>query len=87
MQKILQDVGIGINLKRLRKTNSYSQEDVATKMSVLGRSISANHYGQIEQGRKNIFVSDLILLSEIFGVDFNEFFVDLKPLIGIDTQD
>lgn len=84
MQKILQDVGIGVNLKRLRKIKKYSQEDIASKMTVLGRSISSNHYSQIEQGRKNIFVSDLILLSIIFNVDFNEFFLDLKPLTKVD---
>lgn len=78
MQKILQDINIGANLRRLRKISNYSQNDVAAKMSILGRSISANHYSQIEQGRKNLFVSDLILFSKIFNVDFNEFFVGLE---------
>ncbi|MCQ4726630.1 helix-turn-helix domain-containing protein [Anaerotignum faecicola] len=79
MQKIPQDIFIGKNMRRLRKLNNYSQENIALKLQLKGRSMSVSHYGHIEQGGKNIFVSDLILLSEIFKADFNEFFKDLKP--------
>jgi len=42
-------------------------------------------YGQIEQGRNNIFVTDLILLQSIFKVDYRMFFKDLMPLDPVIT--
>lgn len=76
--KLLQDINIGVNLQRLRLERNYSQADVARKLHLLGRSISVSQCSHIEQGRKNIFVSDLILLAEDFDADFNEFFVGLR---------
>jgi len=81
MQKILQDVHIGVNLRRLRDLNNYTQTDVVNKLQLRGRTMSDTTYGHIEQGRRNIYVSDLLLLAEVFNVDVNELFVGLKPLI------
>ncbi len=79
MQKLLQDVHIGSNIQRLRKICNLSQTDMVTKMQLMGRSMSRANYAHIEQGIKNIFVSDLILLKEIFNVDYEEFFKGLIP--------
>lgn len=79
MQKLLQDRSFGQNLKRIRKSRGMSQSDVARELQLLGRNISVTQYGHIEQGRANIFVSDLVLLQRIFRVDYSEFFKDLVP--------
>jgi transcriptional regulator with XRE-family HTH domain len=79
MQKLLQDIHIGGNIQRLRKSRNYSQTDMVTKLQLLGRSMSRANYAHIEQGIRNIYISDLILLKKILNVDYEEFFEDLIP--------
>jgi len=74
MQKLLQDVHIGTNLKRLRKSRNLSQADMVIKLQLLGRSMSRANYAHIEQGVRNVFVSDLILFKEILDVSYEDFF-------------
>lgn len=79
MRKLLQDVPIGKNLQRLRKLRGISQYDMVIKLELLGRTMTRSNYANIEQGRGNIFVSDLMLFREIFDVSYEEFFKDLSP--------
>ncbi len=79
MQKFLQDVHIGSNLQRLRQKCNLSQTDMVTKMQLLGRSMSRANYAHIEQGVRNIYVSDLILFREILDISYEEFFEGLEP--------
>lgn len=79
MQKLLQDIHIGDNLQKLRKARNLSQTDMVIKLQLLGRSMTRANYAHIEQGVRNIFVSDLILFKEILNVDYSEFFIDLEP--------
>ena len=80
MTKLMQDVSIGNNIQKCRKARGLTQEQVCAQMTILQRPISQSHYAQIELGQKNIFVSDLIVLSRIFKVDFNTFFENIEPL-------
>lgn len=73
MTKIIQDITIGTNLKRLRKERYMTQDEVCVKPNLMGRPMFRSSYSKIENGTRNIFVSDLIALTEIFKVDFNEF--------------
>ena len=73
-QKIKQDLCIGNNLKKIRASKGMTQEDVITKLQLLGIGMSRNFYAHIEQGRYNIRVSELAALRKIFGVEYNEFF-------------
>lgn len=86
MTKILQDVNLGVNLKRLRNSKGLTQEEVCVKLSLMGRPMLQNNYAQIESGKRNIFLSDLIALKEIFGVGYDEFFKDLKPISKYDSE-
>lgn len=79
MPKILVDNRFGQNLKQLRTSCNMSQADVVRELNLMGRSISVTQYGHIEQGRANIFATDLVLLQRIFKVDYSEFFKDLVP--------
>ena len=77
MQKLLQNIHIGENLQRLRKIKGLSQDDMVVKLALKGRTMSRSSYAHIEQGIRNIFVSDLILFKEIFDVSYDEFFKGL----------
>lgn len=79
MEKLLQDVSIGKNIQKIRLQKKMRQVDVVRQLQLMGSTLSATHYGHIEQGRNNIQVSDLIYLQRIFQVDFGEFFKDLIP--------
>mgnify|MGYP002566884275 CR=1 FL=1 len=83
MQKLLQDIHIGGNLQRLRKARGLSQSDMVTKLQLLGRSMSRANYAHIEQGVRNLYVSDLLLFKAILDTPYEEFFRDL-PLPGTD---
>ena len=80
MNKLLQDVSLGENLKRYRKALGLTQEDICAQMGVKGRPMSQNPYSRIESGQRNIFVSDLVVLVQVLKVDFNTIFKDIKPI-------
>lgn len=79
MSMLLQDVGIGKNLQRLRKERGLSQYALIRELSLRGSNLTRSAYGSIELGKRNIKVSDLILLKALYAVSFDEFFRDLVP--------
>ncbi|AOY74727.1 helix-turn-helix domain-containing protein [Clostridium formicaceticum] len=85
MQKLLQEpnVHIGHNLKRLREQRNLSQYDMERELQLKGRNMARATYAHIEQGRRNIFISDLILIKEILGVNYEQFFEGLSPNIHV----
>lgn len=76
-QKLKQDIQIGSNIRRLRKRNGLTQEQVITHLQPQGIEISRSSYSQIECGTYNIRISELIALADLFQVDFNAFFENL----------
>lgn len=79
MQWFLQDVSIGKNLCRLRKQANYSQEELVSKLHLLGSNMSRSTYSKIELGTRNIRISDFIALKMIYNVDYSVFFEGLSP--------
>ncbi len=77
MEKIKQDLNIGKNIQKLRKDRHLSQKDVTIQMNLRGRMISVSGYAHIEQGRQNLYVSDLIMLKAILNVPYEAFFEGL----------
>jgi len=80
MQKLLQNVHIGANLQRLREGRNLTQDGMVIQLQLRGRSMSRAAYAHIEQGIRNVYVSDLILFKEILDVPFEEFFTGLSPV-------
>lgn len=78
IQKIKQDISIGNNIRNLRKKSHLTQEQVVARLQLQGLEISRSSYSQIECGTYNIRVSELIALTEIFDVDYNTLFENLK---------
>jgi len=56
-----------------------TQDEVCVKLNLMSRQMYRSSYSKIENGTRNIFVSDLIALTEIFKVDFNEFLKGIQP--------
>ncbi len=77
-QKIRQDISLGSNIRVLRKQAHLTQEQVVARMQLQGIEISRSSYSQIECGTYNIRVSELVTLAEIFHVDYNAFFANIK---------
>ena len=80
MAKLIQDISIGENLKRLRKARELTQTDMCARMDVMGRPMSQSTYAMVESGTRNIFISDLLAMKTILNVEFEELFADLEPI-------
>ena len=79
MQWFIQDVNIGKNLRSLREQFGYSQYKLVVKLQLMGSNISRSTYSKIENGNRNIRISDFLALKQIYDVDFSAFFVGLMP--------
>ena len=77
-KKLKRDISIGHNLKKYRLYAGISQELVATKLQVQGLDISREIISQMERGKYNIRVSELLALSELYGTSIGDFFTDLE---------
>ena len=76
-KKLKQDVSIGHNLKKYRLHADISQELVATKLQVQGLDISREIISQMERGKYNIRISELLALSELYETPIQNFFADI----------
>ena len=77
--RIIQNMSLSSNLKRLRTSSGLSQEAVATKINLLGRNLDRGAYSKIELGGRNIKVTGLVDLKQDYNVDFSAFFKGIKP--------
>lgn len=77
-QKLKQDIHIGNNIRKLRKQAHLTQEQVTAYLQLQGIEISRSSYSQIECGTYNIRISELVALANLFQVDYNAFFENLK---------
>ncbi len=75
--RIVPDIGIGKNLRRLRKNAGLTQEQVAAKLQLRGISVSREMLSQMERDRYNIKVSILLAFKEIYRASFEDIFKDL----------
>lgn len=71
---ILINKPFGQNLKKLRIANHLTQIEVVARMQLMGSSLERSALANIKAGRRNIKVSDLRYLKEIYGVDYDAFF-------------
>ena len=76
MQWILQDIPIGRNIQNIRMRKNMTQQDVVSKLQLMGSMMSRSTLANIETGRRNIKASDLSALQIIFSVDYKESFED-----------
>ncbi|WOO35053.1 helix-turn-helix transcriptional regulator [Anaerocolumna sp. AGMB13020] len=74
MTMVLQNADLYLNLKKMRKSSGLSQYELVAQMQLLGSTMSRSTYAKIEQGSRNIKVTDIVALKKIYNVDFSEFF-------------
>lgn len=89
-QKIKSDITLGQNIRSIRKSKKLTQEQVTTKLQLLGIDITRSIYSQIECGTYNIKVTELAALRLIFDVDYNAFFENIQvanPTAVIDEKE
>lgn len=77
MGKLLQDMSIGQNLQKLRTKAGMTQMAVVAQLQILGSKMDRTTYVKIENGVRNIKISDLVALKAIFNVPFDAFFEGL----------
>lgn len=77
MNKLKQDISLGDNLRKLRKDNKHTQEQIVAKLQLSGSSTTRSIYSRYETGELNIKISDLVQLREIYNCSFDDFFIDL----------
>lgn len=75
MEWIDTDIPVGRNIRNLRIQRGMSQSAVAARLQLQGSNMSRDKLSKIENGKRNIKASDLILLKELFRVDFDAFFI------------
>lgn len=77
MGKLLQDMSIGKNLQKIRNHAGMTQMTVVVQLQVIGSKMDRTTYAKIESGVRNIKISDLVALKNIFDVPFDAFFEGL----------
>lgn len=81
MNKLKADMGLGNNLRKLRKENGLKQNQVIAQMYSLNVDITRSTYARLETGELNIPVQVLLALHRIYQCSFDAFFegLELKP--------
>ena len=77
MSKILRDAHIGQNIRSIRVSKGLTQDEVIAGLQLLGSPLHRVSYAQIESGRNNVFVTDLVAMKQFFEVEYSEFFQDI----------
>lgn len=78
MAKVILDLPVGDKLRHYRKIRGYTQMDVVREAHLYGSTLSESAYSKIEQGTRNIFSSDLVILKLILGFTYNDIFEDFE---------
>ena len=71
-QRVIQKVSIGRNLRRLRRQRDLTQDQVASKLQVMGLPVTRGIYAQIETGAHHIPITWLMGLKRIFRTTYDE---------------
>ena len=78
MYKLRPDMGIGKNLRHLRKKSGLTQEQTVAKLQIMGFDITRSVYSRYEIDRLNIRISELVALKLIFNCEYSDFFAGME---------
>lgn len=70
----INDINIGNNIARLRKSMNIKQTDMVARLQINGINISIYSYNRIEKGSQNPTVSLLFACCSILDCDMNTIF-------------
>ena len=71
-------MGIGKNIRKLRKQSGLTQEQTVAKLQLMGLDIIRSVYSRYEIDRLNIRISELVALKLIFNCEYNDFFAGME---------
>lgn len=74
-------VGMGERMKQQRKLLHMTQEQIAEKLNV-----SVKHYGGVERGNAGLSIENLIIVSDILGIDLNYLIRGEEPIENIPSR-
>lgn len=74
LAKLLQDISIGSKIAKLRKEAGLTQLEMIAKMQIMGSNISRTGFVKIENGYRNIKISDLMIMKAILAKSYDELF-------------
>ena len=78
MEKLKADQNMGSNLRSLRKTNGFTQDQLVARLGILGVSTTRSLYSRYETGELNIPIRVLVALHEIYHCSYDAFFEGLS---------
>ena len=61
---------IGENIRKLRKANKLTQEQLAARLQVLGCDITRSALAKIEVGQRHLYPDELKALKQILNVSY-----------------
>jgi len=65
---------VGSNIKRLRTERNMKATEVIAKLQLKNVNVTTGIFSKVENGRNNPTVDMLIALTEIFDINYDEFF-------------
>lgn len=77
MEKLKADLNMGNNLRRLRKANGLTQDQLVARLGILGLSTTRSLYSRYETGELNIPIRLLVALHQIYRCSYDRFFEGL----------
>ena len=84
--KLILDRPLGDKLKHYRRLKGFTQMDVVRAANLLGSEMSESTYSKIEQGSRNIFVSDLVILKIVLKFRYEDLFRDIEDSMIKSTE-
>lgn len=65
---------VGNNIRRLREKAGITQESLATKLQLLGCSITRSALAKIEVGQRHLYPDEIIHIKNILKVSYDDIF-------------
>lgn len=65
---------IGNNVRILRERKNMTQDELATKLQLLGCDITRSAVAKIEVGQRHLYPDEIVLLKKILNVEYNDLF-------------
>ncbi len=63
---------LGENIRRLRKNQSMTQEELSAKLQLRGCDMTRSALAKIEVGQRHIYAEEIKLIKEILNISFGE---------------
>ena len=79
--KLILDYSVGEHLRQFRIKAGMTQASVVRAANLYGSSLSESTYSKIEQGVRNLYISDLVILRLALGFQYEDLFKDIEKQV------